>query len=174
LLGSSDYSSELAGHAGLGFAFAHHFANHDAVAAMTDYRRHFKPSPWNAKPYSILGVAVIAAETDEEADHHATTQDLFRLRRDKGEFAPLPSPEEAKAYPYTAAERARVAKNRERLFVGSPKTIRTRLDPLIEATQADEIMIVTAIYDHEARKRSYSLMAKEYGLAAPVSASAAE
>lgn len=175
LLGSSDYSSELAGHAGLGFAFAHHFASYDAVAAMTDYRRHFKPSPWNAKPYSILGVAVIAAPTDEEADHHATTQDLFRLRRDKGEFAPLPSPEEAKAYPYTVAERARVAKNRERLFVGSPKTIMARLGPLIEATKADEIMIVTAIYDHEARKRSYSLMAEEFGLAKPAaSVSAAE
>ncbi len=73
----------------------------------------------------------------------------------------MPSPEEAKAYPYTAAERARVAKNRERLFVGSPKTIMTRLAPLIQATMADEIMIVTAIYDHEARKRSYSLMAKD-------------
>lgn len=167
LLGSSDYSAQLAGQIGAGFAFAHHFSNHDAVEAMTDYRRIFTPSPFRQTPYAILGIAAILAPTDEEADRLATTQDLFRLRRDKGEFAPLPSPEEAMAYPYTTAEKFRVAENRQRLFVGSPETVMKRLSPLIEATKADEVMAVTAIYDHEARKRSYTLLAQAFGLKAP-------
>lgn len=164
LLGSSDYSAQLAGQIGAGFAFAHHFSNYDAVAAMTDYRRQFAPSPFRRTPYAILGVAVIMAPTDEEADRLATTQDLFRLRRDRGEFSPLPSPEEAMAYSYSTAEKFRVAENRDRLFIGSPATVMQRLGPLVEATKADEVMAVTAIYDHEARKRSYTLLAEAFGL----------
>src|ERR1700747_2270366 len=76
LLGSSDYSSELAAQVGMGFAFAHHFASYDAVAAMRNYRDHFKPSGWRATPHAILAVAVIAAETDAEAERLATSMDL--------------------------------------------------------------------------------------------------
>jgi luciferase family oxidoreductase group 1 len=174
LLGSSDYSAQLAGQIGAGFAFAHHFSNHDAVAAMSDYRRRFAPSPFRQTPYAILGIAVVLAPTDEEADRLATTQDLFRLRRDRGEFTPLPSPEEAMAYPYSTAEKIRIAENRERLFVGSPDMVVKRLGPLIDATKADEVMAVTAIYDHEARKRSYTLLAQAFGLKPPTEAVAAE
>src|SRR6516225_5408031 len=164
LLGSSDYSSELAAQVGMGFAFAHHFASYDAIAAMTNYRAHFKPSPWRTTPHAILGVAVIAAETDAEAERLASSMDLNRLRRDRGQFLPLPSPEEALAYPYTDAERASVARNRSRLFVGSPATVMQKLEPLIAASQADELMVITAVYDHEARKKSYSLLAAAFGL----------
>jgi luciferase family oxidoreductase group 1 len=164
LLGSSDYSSELAAQVGMGFAFAHHFAAHDAVDAMTNYRMHFKPSGWRATPHAILAVAVVTAETDAEAERLASSMDLNRLRRDRGQYSPLPSPEEAMAYPYTAAERASVARNRSRLFVGSPATVREKLQPMIAASEADELMIITAIYDHDARKRSYSLLAEVFGL----------
>jgi luciferase family oxidoreductase group 1 len=164
LLGSSDYSSELAAQVGMGYAFAHHFASYDAIAAMTNYRAHFKQTGWREAPYAILGVAVVAAETDAEAERLATSMDLNRLVRDRGQYIPLPSIEEAQAYPYTDADRATIARNRSRLFVGSPATVIQKLEPMIAACQADELMVVSAIYDHEARKKSYSLLAEAFGL----------
>src|SRR4030081_139859 len=164
LLGSSDYSSELAGQVGMGFAFAHHFASYDAVDALTHYREHFKPSGWRSTPHGILAVAVVAAETDAEAEQLASSMDLNRLRRDRGQYLPLPSVEEALAYPYTDAERASIARNRSRLFVGSPATVMAKLQPMITAGKPDELMIITAVYDHEARKKSYSLRADRFGL----------
>jgi luciferase family oxidoreductase group 1 len=164
LLGSSDYSSELAAQVGMGFSFAHHFATHDAADAMTNYRAHFKPSVWRSMPHAILAVAAVAAETDAEAERLASSMDLNRLRRDRGQYLPLPSPEEALAYPYTDAERASVLRNRSQLFVGSPMTVMQKLEPLISASQPDELMVITAVYDHEARKKSYSLLADAFGL----------
>ena len=77
---------------------------------------------------------------------------------------PLPSVEEALAYPYTDAERAAIARNRSRLFVGSPATVMAKLQPMITASQADELMVITAVYDHDARKKSYSLLADAFGV----------
>jgi luciferase family oxidoreductase group 1 len=165
LLGSSDYSSELAAQVGMGFAFAHHFAMHDAVDAMVNYRNHFKASGWRTTPHAILAVAVVTAETDAEAERLASSMDLNRLRRDRGIYAPLPSPAEALAYPYTESERASVARNRSRLFVGSPATVMQKLQPMIDVSKPDELMVISAIYDHEARKTSYTLLADAFGLA---------
>jgi luciferase family oxidoreductase group 1 len=164
LLGSSDYSAEVAAAIGAGFAFAHHFASHDAVAAMTSYRSHFKPSPALPAPHAILAAAVVTADTDAEAERLAATVDLNFVRRSKGEYLPLASPEEAAAYPYTPVDRERIKYNRTRLFVGAPATVRARLDPLLAATHADELMITTMIYDHVARRHSYELMATSFGL----------
>ncbi len=164
LLGSSDYSAEVAAAIGAGFAFAHHFASHDAVAAMTSYRQHFKPSPALPAPHAILATAVVAADTDAEAERLAATVDLNYVRRSKGEYMPLASPDEAAAYPYTPIDRERIKHNRTRLFVGAPATVRARLDPMIAATQTDELMITTMIYDHAARRHSYELMAAAYEL----------
>ena len=83
----------------MGFAFAHHFASHDAIEALTHYRARFKPSGWRATPHGILAVAAVAAETDAEAERLASSMDLNRLRRDRGQYSPLPSVEEALAYP---------------------------------------------------------------------------
>jgi luciferase family oxidoreductase group 1 len=170
LLGSSDYSSELAAQVGMGYAFAHHFASHDAIDAMTNYRAHFKASPWRSTPHAILAVAVITADTDAEAERLASSMDLNRLRRDRGQYLPLPSPEEALACPYTTAERTSIARNRSRLFVGSPPTVMRMLQPMIEASKADELMVISAIFDHEARKTSYSLLAEAFGLKKQVAA----
>ena len=164
LLGSSDYSAEVAAAIGAGFAFAHHFASHDAVAAMTSYRSHFKPSPALPAPHAILGAAVVTADTDADAERLAATVDLNYVRRSKGEYLPLASPEEAAAYPYTPIDRERIKYNRTRLFVGAPATVRARLDPLLAATQADELMITTMINDHAASRHSYELMAAAYEL----------
>ena len=84
LLGSSDYSAQLAGHIGAVFAFAHHFATFDAADAMRLYRESFKPSPSHAKPYAILATHVVCADSDEEADRLARTVDLNFVRRAKG------------------------------------------------------------------------------------------
>jgi luciferase family oxidoreductase group 1 len=164
LLGSSDYSSELAAQVGMGFAFAHHFASHDAVEALTHYRANFKPTRWRSTPHGILAVAAVVADTDVDAERLASSMDLSRLLRDRGRYVPLPSVEEALSYPYTEADRASIARNRSRLFVGSPATVRQALQPLITASRADELMVITAVYDHEARKRSYSLLADAFEL----------
>ncbi|WP_322516263.1 LLM class flavin-dependent oxidoreductase [Rhodopseudomonas palustris] len=162
LLGSSDYSSELSAQVGMGFAFAHHFASYDAVEALTHYRAAFRPTRWRSKPHAILAVAAVIAETDEEAERLAISMDINRLRRDRGQYVPLPSVEEAQAYPLTDADRASITRNRSRLFVGSPATVMQALQPLISASQADELMVITATYDHDARKRSYTLLAEAF------------
>jgi luciferase family oxidoreductase group 1 len=158
LLGSSDYSAHLSARLGMGFAFAHHFANHDAEDSMMSYRRGFQPSEWRDKPHAILATAAICAETDEEAERLASSADYNFVLRMRGEFGPIPSPEAALAYPYSESERALVRRNRARLFVGKPETVREQLRPLIEATQPDELMITSAVHDHQARKRSYELL----------------
>jgi luciferase family oxidoreductase group 1 len=163
LLGSSDYSARLAGQIGAAFAFAHHFANFDAGEAMRLYRDNFRPSPSHHKPYAILGTHVVCADSDEEAERLALTVDLNIVRRAKGEYLPLASPDDAAAYDYTPVDRARIAQNRARLSVGSPATVKARLEPLIAATQADELMVTTMISSHEARKHSYELLAQALG-----------
>ena len=162
LLGSSDYSAQLAGHIGAAFSFAHHFADFDAAEAMRLYRDSFKPSVSHEKPFAILATHVVCADTDTEAERLATTVDLNFVRRAKGEFQPLSSPDEAAAYDYTPIDRARIARNRERVAVGSPATLKARLMPLIERTKADELMITSMLFDHTARKRSYELLAEAF------------
>jgi luciferase family oxidoreductase group 1 len=150
---------------GVGFAFAHHFASFDAVTVMRLYRDGYKSGGMRETPYAILGVAVVCGETDAEAERLASSIDLNWLRREYGEYQPLPSPEEAAAYPYTERDRARIDANRRRLFVGSPATVKERLGALAQACEADEVMVTSAIYDHGARRRSYELLAEAFGLA---------
>ena len=174
LLGSSDYSAQLAAAVGAGFSFAHHFATHDAVAAMRLYRERFKPSDLRQRPYAILAVHAVCADTDAEAERLAATVDLNVLRRSRGEYLPLASPEEAQAHPYTPMDRERIKRNRARLFVGSPGMVQDRLMPLVKESHADEVMITSFIYDHEARKRSYTLLAQAFGLSSPAAGEPSE
>jgi luciferase family oxidoreductase group 1 len=168
LLGSSGYSAQLAAMVGAGYSFAHHFADHDPVAAMLSYRDQFKPAAGDsmarATPYAILACAVVCADSDAEAERLASTIDLNFVRRRRGEYLPLASPEEAAAYPYSPAERGLVARNRARLFVGAKATVLERLAPMIAATKADEVMVTTMIYDHAARRHSYELLAEAFEL----------
>jgi luciferase family oxidoreductase group 1 len=166
LLGSSGYSARLAAMVGAGYSFAHHFAEHDPLDAMLSYRAEFKPSAALAQPYAILAVAAVCADSDAEAERLASTIDLNFVRRRRGEYLPLASPEEAMAYPYSPAERGLVARNRARLFVGAKATLLDRLAPMIDASKADEVMVTTMIYDHGARRRSYELLAEAFGLKA--------
>ena len=166
LLGSSGYSAQLAAMIGAGFSFAHHFADHDAVAAMLSYRESFKPSAARERPYAILACAAVCADSEAEAERLASTIDLNFVRRSRGEYLPLASPQEAAAYPYSPAERGLIARNRGRLLVGTKVTALERLSQLIAATKADEVMITTMIYDHAARRHSYELLAEAFGLRA--------
>ena len=164
LLGSSDYSAQLAASIGAGFSFAHHFASHDAAQAMRAYRDNFRPSQMLAKPHAILAVAAMCADNAEDAERIAATADLNIVRRSKGDYLPLESPDAAQSFPYTPIDRDRIAHNRERLFVGTPDAVKARLEKLADATAADEIMITGMIFDHDARKRSYALLAEAFGL----------
>jgi luciferase family oxidoreductase group 1 len=164
LLGSSDYSAQLAAHVGAGFSFAHHFSDFDPVMPMTTYRAQFRPSPARDQPHAIIAAHVVCADTDAAADRLASSVDLNFARRRQGLFAPIPSPEEAEAHAYTPTDRALIAHNRARLIVGSPATVMARLEPLIRDTKADEAMITTMVYDHEARKYSYELLAQAFAL----------
>jgi alkanesulfonate monooxygenase SsuD/methylene tetrahydromethanopterin reductase-like flavin-dependent oxidoreductase (luciferase family) len=80
------------------------------------------------------------------------------VRRAKGEYQPLASPEDAGKYDYSPVDKARIAQNASRLTVGAPATVQARLHPLITATQADEVMVTTMVFDHQARRRSYELL----------------
>jgi luciferase family oxidoreductase group 1 len=166
LLGSSDYSAQLAGEIGCGFGFAQHFSGMPAEAPMLAYRRLFRPTRLGERPRAILAVAAICGATDAEAERLAASARLSTLRRERGEYRPLPSLEEALAYPYSDAERAQIERGRDKLHVGGPETLRATLTDLVARTQADELMIVTAIPDQAARHDSYTRLAQAWGLGA--------
>jgi luciferase family oxidoreductase group 1 len=172
LLGSSDYSAQLAAQVGAGFSFAFHFSDFPPEIPMLAYRDQFKPSAWRQTPYAILGVAAIVADTESEADRMATSADLHFARRAVGQYGPLASPEEAAAYPYTPIDRQRIAHNRKRLIAGSPGQVHERIMQLVEVTKADEVMITTMVFDHAARKHSYELLAREFRLVEPMGSTA--
>lgn len=164
ILGSSDYGARLAAAQGLPFGFAHHFSPKWVLPAMRAYREEFQPSEHLKKPHSLLTISVICAETDAEANRLATSMDLTWLRRSQGEFAPLPSVEEALAYPYTSWDREFMRNNRSGYFIGSPATVRGGIEVLVRETGADEVMINTMIHGHAERRRSYELLAAEFAL----------
>lgn len=158
ILGSSGASARLAGSAGMGYSFASHFSPTPAGPAFNAYVDSFQPSPQFPKPHAILGVAVVCAETDEEADHLATTMDLAWLRIRRGEFRPLPSPEEAKAYAFSEGERAAVREYRSRTVIGNPQKVREKIESLVRDSGADEVMVATNLHGHTERLRSYELL----------------
>jgi alkanesulfonate monooxygenase SsuD/methylene tetrahydromethanopterin reductase-like flavin-dependent oxidoreductase (luciferase family) len=110
----------------------------------------------------ILGVSVMCAPTDEEADYLTSSSDLGWLRLHRREFSPLPSPEEARAYSYSPQERVVVEMNRLRHFVGTPPKVASLIRQVVAEVQADEVMVTSMIYGREERRRSYELLAREW------------
>lgn len=159
LLGSSGASAHVAGHAGMGYSFAAHFSPAPPAPAMHAYRESFQPSAAFARPHAILGVAAVCAETDEQARELASTMELAWLRIHGGQFLPLPSPAEALAHPYSSYEREALQEVRARTIVGRPEQVRARIEAMAQDSAADEVMIVSNIFDHAARLRSYELIA---------------
>ncbi|MEV5408251.1 LLM class flavin-dependent oxidoreductase [Thermopolyspora sp. NPDC052614] len=165
LLGSSGFSAQLAGLLGLPFAFAHHFSAANTVPALELYRSSFRPSEVLDRPYALIGVGAVAADTDAEALRLARTGALSMLRLRLGMPGPVPTPEEAEAYPYSPLEQEIVDGWLSNVVFGSPETVRRGLDELRERTGADELMLTTNINGGAARIRSYELIAQAYKMA---------
>lgn len=164
LLGSSGASARLAGSLGMGYSFARHFSHADSAPALRAYREAFVPSEAFPRPHVVLGAAAICAPTDEEADFLASSSDLVWVRLQRGELGAIPTPEEARDYPYSPHERAVARNYRSLLFVGAPATVRARIEALAAETGADEVMITTTVHGHAERLRSYALLAEAFGL----------
>ncbi|WET83314.1 LLM class flavin-dependent oxidoreductase [Amycolatopsis sp. QT-25] len=160
LLGSSGFSARMAGELGLPFSFAHHFSAENTLPAVALYRDAFKPSDVLDEPYVMLGVSVVAAETDERAQYLAAPSGLTFLSLRKGRPIPLPTPEEAAAYPYTDIERVFIEDRAASSIIGSPETVHKGLETLLADTGANELMITTMVHDQADRVRSYELVAE--------------
>lgn len=162
LLGSSDYSSALAAKKGLGFAFARHMNPDDAVQELTKYRSSFQ-SVNGSKPHAIVSVAVVCAPTQQEAGRLASSAELSWIRFAQGRRdEPLPSVEEALAHEDDEQDAAIRRMFRSRMVVGDPQQVHQRLSSIAAECGADEIMILTHVHDHEARKRSYGLVSAAF------------
>ena len=163
LLGSSGASARLAGQLGMGYAFASHFSPAPAAPPLQAYRDAFQPSDAFPRPHAIIAASVVCAETEDEAERLATSMQLAWVRLQRGQFRPLPTPDEAAAYDYTPQDRAVVAGYRRLQVIGTPAQVRERLEALVAEAPADEVMVTTVVHDHAARLRSYELLAGEFG-----------
>ena len=163
LLGSSDFSARLAAELGLPFAFASHFAPDYLFQALDLYRRHFKPSEALDKPYVMLGVNAFAAETDEEGYRLYTSLQQAFLNLIRGRPGPLLPPVDDIEALWSPAEKAHIARMTRVSVVGGPEKIRREFESLVEATEANELMITSQIYDHKSRLRSFELVSEVFG-----------
>ena len=159
ILGSSLFGAQVAAALGLPFAFASHFAAQQMIPAVNVYRERFKPSRTLAEPYVILGINIVAADTDDEARFLASSgrQAFTSLRAGTPIQLPPPSHEwEKEVVPFdvTTLDAAPSVS-----FVGSPATIRSGLDAFASRMQPDEVIVVAHIFNHAARLRSYEIVA---------------
>jgi luciferase family oxidoreductase group 1 len=163
ILGSSTYGAQLAAELGLPYAFASHFAPDQLLPALDIYRRRFKPSKQLAQPYVMAGVNIIAADSDDEARYLATTQqmsfaEIFRGTRGLSR----PPIEDIDTY-WSPMEKAQAAHMLARSIIGSPATVRAGIEAFTAETGADELMIVSDVYDHPKRLHSFELIAAAAG-----------
>ncbi len=161
LLGSSLYSAQLAAYLGLPFAFASHFAPDLLDQALQVYRKGYRPSARWPQPHAMVGINVVAADSDEEAAFHFTSIQQRFLGMQRGRRGPLPrpiTPEQMNAL-WTPAEKAGVARMLAASACGGPEKVRQQMQALQERTQANEFIVNCAVHSHEARKRSYALLA---------------
>ena len=157
ILGSSLFGAQLAAELGLPYAFASHFAPAALMQALELYRAHFKPSAQLERPYVMVGVNVFAADTDGEGRHLFTSlqQAFVRLRR--GHPGKLPPPDDRFAEQLTPADAYLINEMLAYTVAGSPETVRRGLEDIVTRTGADELMLTSQIYDHQARQRSFEL-----------------
>ncbi len=160
LLGSSDFSAQLASRLGLPFAFASHFSPAYTQTALYLYREGFQASESLDKPYAMIGVNVIAADADDEARRLATSMQQQQLSLMRGQPGQLRPPVDNIDDLCTDLEKAALAERNTFTVIGSPETVQRGLQRLLDATQADEMIISSQIYDHEARLHSYEITAQ--------------
>lgn len=164
LLGSSGFSAQLAARLGLPFAFASHFAPAYMYEAIRLYREQFEPSAHLDKPYVMLCLPVVAADTDEEAAFHATTvqQKFLNLRRGRSTRSAPP----VEQMEWLPIEEAQVRQHLAEAIIGGPERIKAGLERVLEATGADELMLNADFYRLEDRLHNYEIIAQVAGLAA--------
>jgi luciferase family oxidoreductase group 1 len=159
ILGSSLYGAQLAAALGLPYAFASHFAPDALIPALEVYRDRYQPSEQWPTPYAMAACNVICADTDDEALRLFTSQQRSWTNTIRGRRGQLPPPiDDIETY-WTADEKPQVMRMLARSFVGSPASVRSGLDAFVEETGADELIVASAIYEHDARLRSYELLA---------------
>lgn len=160
ILGSSTFGAALAAEFGFPYAFASHFAPQQLIPALEIYRSSFKPSIQLDRPYAMVGVNIIAANSDEEARRLATTQQLSFLGIVRGARGLSQPPiEDIESY-WTPMEKAQVTQMLARSIIGSPRTVRAGIAALVAETGADELIVVSDVYDHSARLRSFEIIAR--------------
>ena len=159
LLGSSDFSAQVAAALGQRFAFAHHFAAANTVPAMRLYRERFRPSNALEAPYAMVTVTVIASDSDEEAQELSLSLQLAIVRLRQGRPAELASPQEAASHQWTELERGHAASFLADQVVGAPDTVRRKLTELVERTGADEVMISGQYHDEGTQQHALELIA---------------
>jgi luciferase family oxidoreductase group 1 len=160
ILGSSLFGAQLAAMLGLPYAFASHFAPQALMQAVSVYRERFEPSAQLAEPYVMIGCNVIVADTEDEARRLFTSPQQQFTRMVRGTRGQLPPPVDDIENFWSPMEKAQTSSMLACSFHGSTETIKAKLAPLIQATGADELMIAAAIWDHQARVRSYELLAQ--------------
>lgn len=160
LLGSSTFSAQLAAILGLPFAFAGHFAPQEMKDALYLYRARFQPSQWRDRPYAMVGLPVIAADSDHQAQRLATTPAIKFLQLIRGEPFLMSPPVESMDGLWSAEERALVEMKFAAAIVGGPDTVQRKLKDFVDATQVDEVMIHTDVYDFTDRLRSLEIVAQ--------------
>ncbi|MBM6619501.1 LLM class flavin-dependent oxidoreductase [Bacillus suaedaesalsae] len=160
LLGSSGFSAQLAGQLGLPFSFASHFSPANTLPALNLYRSNFTPSDELQRPYVMVGVNVIAADTEEEAQRLATSmyqQFLNLVRNNPGQLQP---PVDNMDELWSEQEKATLQQQLGASIIGNRETVKMRLQSFLDETDADEIIINTQIYDHKARLRSFEIVSE--------------
>ncbi len=166
LLGSSEWSASAAAQMGLPYAFAHFIDPTTTRAALELYRSEFKPSSRLAHPYTMLALGAICADTQAEAERLALSSRalLRRLRTFPIEPGLIPTPEDAAAELSSGGIDPAIFDTGEwrRYVIGTPETVRTHLDRIAAELQLDELMVVTIVYDHQARLHSYELLARAF------------
>ena len=167
LLSSSGYSVAAAAHYGVGICWAHFINADGGPEAMASYRAQFVALEETDRPLTSVAVTVICADTDEEAELLAASSRLRRLRmRRYGDSGPIPSVQEALAYPYSDSDLAFLESSKRQMIIGSPERAKADIEALAQAYGVDEVVVLTITHDHEARRRSYELLAKAFDLPA--------
>jgi len=165
ILGSSLYSAHLAATIGRPYAFASHFAPADLLQAIEIYRAEFRPSPALSEPRVMVGVPVVAADDDIEAERLATSMYLRTLGILRGQRAGLQPPVESMDGLWTRGEQLAVAERMALMVVGGAQRVRDGLQQIVDATQADELILVSETWDRRARLRSFEIVAQLAGKA---------
>jgi len=163
LLGSSGFSARLSAQLGMPFAFASHFSPENTLPALKLYYENFQPSEDYKEPYAIVAVNVIAADSDEEAELLATSIKQSFLNMIRNTPSKLQPPVENLDELMSPYEKAILEKQLSSTIIGSPNNVKNKLQSFLDETKADEIMVSTMVYDHNARLYSHKLVAEIMG-----------